>query len=59
MGCAKDKIISLFKSNTAINSSKSMRLKNSYGGGKKLIKLKKEFEDNITENIRNLLTLKK
>ena len=36
-----------------------MRLKNSYGGGKKLIKLKKEFEDNITENIRNLLTLKK
>ena len=57
----KDKILSLFKINTTTDGSKQICVKNIYGSGKKLRKLKIQnyTEDNMSGNIRNLFRLNK
>ena len=61
MGGAKDKIMSLFKTNTTKDYIKSASVKNVHHGGKKPWKLKiqKESEDKITKNIRTLFKFMK
>ena len=60
MGGAKDKTMSLFKTNTTKDYSKLMHIRNINVGGKKPSKLKmqKQSEDNKIKNIRNLFRLK-
>ena len=60
IGGVKDKIMSLFKTNTTKDYSKPTRFKNAYRGRKKPRKQKiKKQEDRIIKNIRNLFKLKK
>ena len=61
MGGVKDQIMYLFKTNSTKQYSKPKHAKNVYGIGKKLrkLKIKKQSEDNIIKNIRNLFWLKK
>ena len=60
MGGVHDKITSLLKTNTTDDYSNPTGVKNAYGGGTKPRKLKiqKQSEDNIFNNIRNLFRLK-
>ena len=61
MGGVKDKIMSLFKTNTIKNYRKPTRAKNLYVTGKKPRKLKRKNQsvDNIIKNVKNLFSLKK
>ena len=57
----KDKILSLFKTNTTTDQSKQICVKNVYGSGKKprKIKIQKHTDNNMSRNIRNLFRLNK
>ena len=59
MDSVKDKIISLSKPNTTKDYNKPTRDKNLYGGGKNPREPKKQSEDKIIKNVRNLFRLKK
>ena len=60
VGCVKDKVMSLFKTNTTKDYSKLTRVKNVYGGGKKSRKpkIQNQSEDKMMKNMRNLFRLK-
>ena len=61
MSCVKVKVMTIFKTNTTKDYSKPTRVKNVYGGGRKSRKanMQKHYEDNITQNIRNIFKLNK
>ena len=60
VGDVEDKIMSLFKTNTAKDYSKPTHVNHVYEGGKKprKPKIKKQSEDNITKNVRIFLKQK-
>ena len=61
MGSVEDNIMSLFKTNTTEDFSKPTSVNNVYGGVKKQRKpkIKKQLEENIIKDVRNLFSLKK
>ena len=56
----KDKIITIFTANGIKDYIKPTHVKNVYVGGKKqkTLQTRKESEDNVIRNIRNLIKLK-
>ena len=60
-GCCQTQSYESSKTNTTKDYGKVNRIKNMYGGGKKPKKLniKKQSEDKIIKNIKNLFKLKK
>ena len=56
----KDKIITIFTANGIKDYIKPTHVKNVYVGGKKqkILQTRKESEDNVIRNMRNLIKLK-
>ena len=59
MGCVKDNVMTIFEKTTTMDYSVPKRVINVYVGGRKPRKrnIQKQFEENITENIRNIFKL--